>query len=223
ICSWIDKAEIDIGDIILEKVTEGIEQATDFILFWSKSSAQSNWVKLELHMAFIRYMEDSGCKLKVVCLDDTELLLYLQPFLYLNVVDNLADLPSLLLDNLKSSTNAKAKRSQFVNRSEELGRLEQAIDNEETRIVTIFGIHGIGKKSLNKRTKEIYFDQANMVGIQVKPGLDLVALSLELAYKAEVQLPSVFNSDTEVKAFVRSMIELLHSRGFFIAFYDIQY
>lgn len=76
-CSWIDQAEIDVGDIILEKITEGIEQATHFILFWSKSSAQSNWVKLELHMAFIRYVEDSGCKLKVVCLDDTELPLYL--------------------------------------------------------------------------------------------------------------------------------------------------
>lgn len=141
----------------------------------------------------------------------------------MNVSANLSDLPSLLLDNLKSSNNTKAKRSQFVNRSEELGRLEQAIDNEDTRIVTIFGIHGIGKKSLIKRAKEIFFDQANIVGVQVKPGLDLVALSLDLAYKAEIEMPSVFNSEEEVKGFVRSTIEILHSRGFFIAFYDIQY
>jgi len=39
--TWLDKADIDLGDIILEKIAAGIEEATDLLLFWSKR-AQAN-------------------------------------------------------------------------------------------------------------------------------------------------------------------------------------
>jgi hypothetical protein len=48
--AWLDKAEIEWGDLFLEKITEGIEKASDFVLFWSKSSQKSEWVRLELNM-----------------------------------------------------------------------------------------------------------------------------------------------------------------------------
>jgi hypothetical protein len=54
--AWLDKVAIDTGEIILEKIEEGIRQATDFVLFWSEGASNSDWVKLEMHMAFIRML-----------------------------------------------------------------------------------------------------------------------------------------------------------------------
>ncbi|MGN8771449.1 tetratricopeptide repeat protein [Paenibacillus barengoltzii] len=222
-CSWLDKVEIDTGEIILEKISNGIEKATDFLLFWSEFAAKSSWVRLELHMAFIRYLDDNGCRLRVVCLDETELPLYLRPFLFMKLGENIDEFLQNLESMLLTRAESRARRSKFVNRTNELGRIETAIDDDDIRIITLFGIHGIGKKSVVKRVKDILFEEANFVGIQVKPGLDLVALSLELASKAKETIPPLFKNEMEVKKFLAKVIEILHSKGFIIAFFDIQY
>jgi|GEM_PF-1729668 len=222
-CAWIDKAEIDVGNIILEKISEGLQNCTEFILFWSQSSSKSPWVRLELHMAFIRSMEEVGCRLRVIKLDNTEIPLYLKPYLYLGTENSHDNLPHVLLDMLKKDRNGKTKRNNFVNRISELGKVEMAIDNEETRVVTLFGIHGIGKRSLIKRANEFIFNDGNFIGIQIKPGFDLVALALELSYKAMITVPKQFNTDEELTNYLEVVLESLNSKGYLIAFFDIQY
>jgi hypothetical protein len=32
--AWLDRAEIEWGDLFLEKISEGLEEASDFVLFW---------------------------------------------------------------------------------------------------------------------------------------------------------------------------------------------
>lgn len=222
-CSWIDKADIDIGDIILEKISDGIQKCTEFILFWSEASSKSPWVRLELHMAFIKSMEEFGCKLRVVKLDNTDMPLYLKSFLYFNAEDSLEELPTTLLEMLQKDKNGKTKRNNFVNRISELGKIELAIDNEDTRIATLFGIYGIGKRSLIKRANEFIFNQGHFIGVQVKPGFDLVALALELSYKATVIVPQRFNNDAEVITYLETVLESLHYKGYLIALFDVQY
>jgi TIR domain-containing protein len=61
--TWLDRAEIECGDMFLEKIAEGIESATDFVLFWSASAVQSEWVRLEVNMVFIQALRSkaTGC------------------------------------------------------------------------------------------------------------------------------------------------------------------
>src|ERR1019366_1811942 len=40
------RAEIEWGELFLEKIADGIASATDFVLFWSAAAAQSEWVRL---------------------------------------------------------------------------------------------------------------------------------------------------------------------------------
>lgn len=48
--AWIDYAEIEWGILFLEKIANGIKEASDFVLFRSKHSAESEWVKIEMNM-----------------------------------------------------------------------------------------------------------------------------------------------------------------------------
>ena len=46
--TWLDRAEIEWGDLFLEKIADGIQLATDFVLFWSKAASKSEWVRIEI-------------------------------------------------------------------------------------------------------------------------------------------------------------------------------
>lgn len=35
--TWLDRAEIEWGDLFLERIADGIKSATDFVLFWSRT------------------------------------------------------------------------------------------------------------------------------------------------------------------------------------------
>ena len=67
--TWLDRAEIEWGNLFLEKIADGIKSATDFVLFWSEAAAKSEWVRLEVNMAFIQALRRKAIRLRVVLLD----------------------------------------------------------------------------------------------------------------------------------------------------------
>jgi len=64
----------------LEKISEDIAPATDFVLFWSSEAARSQWVRLEINVAFIQLLQQRAIRLRIISLDHTPLPLYLRPF-----------------------------------------------------------------------------------------------------------------------------------------------
>ncbi len=91
--AWLDKVELDVGDLVLERIENAIRKSVNFVLFWSKSASNSEWVKLEIHMGFLNMLEQRGCKLRVIILDDTPLSLFLKVYEYLDVRNNLKNAP----------------------------------------------------------------------------------------------------------------------------------
>ncbi|MGO9642970.1 MAG: toll/interleukin-1 receptor domain-containing protein, partial [Candidatus Acidiferrales bacterium] len=83
---WLDRAEIEWGALFLEKIAEGINSATDFVLFWSEPASRSLWVRLEINMAFLQALRQKAIRFRVVLLDNTPLPLYLRPFQAFSVV-----------------------------------------------------------------------------------------------------------------------------------------
>ena len=147
--TWVDRAEIEWGDYFLEKITLGIEEATEFLLFWSANSAKSNWVRLELNMVFIRMMEEKAIRLCVIKLDDTELSGYLKPYQFLDVSES-ENAVSTILEavNRLDKEPGRVLRRRFLNRSTELSQMEAAIDDPETYLLVLSGFAGIGKETL---------------------------------------------------------------------------
>src|SRR5690349_7407558 len=114
--TWLDRAEIEWGDMFLEKIAEGIESATDFVLFWSSNASMSEWVRLELNMAFIQALRSKAIRLRVIVLDATPLPLYLKPFHVFSVIGSPSPATDIL-EKLAPLLNepVRSVRSRFVN------------------------------------------------------------------------------------------------------------
>ncbi len=182
---WLDRAEIEWGHSFLEKIAEGIKVASDFVLFWSGASAASEWVKLEVNMAFMELINRRAIRLRIVRLDETELPLYLQPFHYVSVGSSptpVKDIVSALRRALNQPT--QGVRHRFLNRNSELGRIEDMINDSETRIILLRGFQGIGKGSLANEAFRRFFEGASVVDIPVSPGVGPVELALRLHHEA---------------------------------------
>lgn len=149
--AWIDTAEIEWGDIFLERIEEGIRESAHFVLFWSQAASKSEWVRLETHMGFIRALRDKALRFAVVRLDDTQIPLRLEPFQFLDVssLSSHARAPRVV-EALRSfiSTSVSPVRHRFVNRNSEIARIETAIDSGLRSLLIVRGFQGVGKRSL---------------------------------------------------------------------------
>ncbi|MWB97892.1 toll/interleukin-1 receptor domain-containing protein [Agromyces seonyuensis] len=146
--AWVDLHEIDVGDLLLEQISSGIENATDFALLWSAASAQSRWVQFELHMAFIRWMEDSAIAIRVIRLDETPVPLYLRPFLQARGANDASTIAASLV---RGAPAPRARRT-FLNRNKEIEQIEEALYSERIRALFVCGLPGIGKRSLARES-----------------------------------------------------------------------
>lgn len=142
--AWVDLHELDVGDLLLKQISDGIENASDFTLLWSESSAESRWVSFELHMAFIRWLEDSAIAIRVIRLDTTPVPLYLRPFLQARGATDAASIAKALA----GERPAPHARKPFLNRNQEIGAIEEALYGVDVRALFVCGLPGIGKRSL---------------------------------------------------------------------------
>ncbi len=222
--AWIDKAEIEWGDLFLERITDGIEKASDFVLFWSASSKKSEWVRLELNMAFIRLLQEKAIRLKIVLLDKTPLPLYLKPFHFLDVSassEPASAIAKRLEPALKEPT--KAQRQRFLNRSAELERIESTIDDSETFMICLTGFQGIGKCSLIEAAIRRFFEGSDVISIEITGGLDSTGLALKLNAHArkEVLAQGLDKQQLEQELFLS--MEAIAKAGQFLVLTNVQY
>jgi tetratricopeptide (TPR) repeat protein len=222
--TWIDRAEIEWGALFLEKIANGIASATDFVLFWSSAAAASEWVRIELNMAFIQALRRKAIRIRVVLLDGTPLPLYLQPFHVFSVIGSaspateiLEKLCQLLREPVRSA------RSPFVNRHSEIGRLEIAVDNPEFHAVWVFGFTGVGKATLVKQALNRIFEGADVVQIDATQGTGFVELALELRAITRNDVLPVGLDKTALESDIRLSIELLAHDGRMLLISNVQY
>lgn len=148
--AWYDAANIENGESIPEKINEGLRMATHYVLFWSENAKNSPWVKAELNAAFVRFLA-SKCKFMIFCIDDTELPELLQPYSYDKVSkEDLDGSAEFIANTILSQDGSDIKLSEFVNRTKEIGDIEEAV-RTGYKLVILHGILGIGKSSIAEK------------------------------------------------------------------------
>lgn len=184
--TWFDAMEIDNGDRIPDKVCEGLEKCTHFVLFWSENSAKANWVKAELNAAFVKMMSNK-CKFMIFRLDQTQLPILLQPYKYDDYnlkQDGVDAVCNQICDIILKEESKTFSHNTFVNRTEELGDIEDCVRDDETKIIILTGILGIGKSSLALRANEwIYGREHNTVTIDFNRIPGIAELVIEMYRK----------------------------------------
>jgi hypothetical protein len=69
--SWIDEGQLGIGDSIIEKISDGLDNVKYLVALISKSSIQSNWVKKELSIAMTKEINSRKLQVLPLVLDGT--------------------------------------------------------------------------------------------------------------------------------------------------------
>jgi hypothetical protein len=77
---WLDHSEIRLGVLLRKELETAIKDSRVLILLWSKTAAQSRWVKAEILTAFHR-----NKFILAVVRDSTPLPYFLQNTIYLNL------------------------------------------------------------------------------------------------------------------------------------------
>jgi hypothetical protein len=211
------------GNLFLEKIADGIKSATDFVLFWSEAAAKSEWVRLEINMAFIQALRHKAIRLRVVLLDKTPLPPYLQVYQSFSVVgssdpakDIVGKLSPLLREPIRSA------RAKFVNRNDEIASIESAIDNPEVAAAWLFVFTGIGKNSLVGEATKRLFEGAEPVRVEINPGTGFVELALKLSAATKVTLAESL-SEKEVERQIRLSAETIAKEGRILCLFNVQH
>jgi hypothetical protein len=67
---WYDKREIKVGDSIVEKINDGLSDATHLIVVLSGASVDKSWVKREMSSSLIRQLGSRSIKLLPLLRED---------------------------------------------------------------------------------------------------------------------------------------------------------
>lgn len=183
--AWVDLHEIDLGDLLLSRITAGIEEASDFVLFWSSASASSAWVEFEFNMAFARWIQDRAIAIRIIVLDETPVPLHFQPFLQGR---HATDAPSIvaLLNGGKVESDVQHRR--FFNRNAEVGVTEDALYSSATAALWLCGMSGLGKRALAREATNRLTSGTNAFrAIPVSPGIAEPELHLLVAGASEIE------------------------------------
>lgn len=98
---WIDEAEIQIGDSLISKIREGIDQMNYLGVILSPNSVKSEWVKREVDIAMNQEIEGKRVKVLPIVHKECDLPWFLKGKLYADFVDE---------DDYDNSLNLLLKR-----------------------------------------------------------------------------------------------------------------
>lgn len=69
---WLDEQQINVGDSINDKISQGLAESDYFVIALSDNSTESEWVKRELNSALISEIESRKVKVLPIKLSDCE-------------------------------------------------------------------------------------------------------------------------------------------------------
>lgn len=187
--AWYDATDIENGENIPDKINEGLRHATHYVLFWSKKASESRWVHAELNTAFVRMMANK-CKFMIFMLDDSQLPELLQPYKYEYIDKKDLETAALIItEKIMAQEGAITKLSEFVNRTKELGDIEEAV-RAGYKLIILNGILGIGKSVLAEKAVGWLYPNRAMTCIIIDfnkiPGI--AELTMELSYQTKKKL-----------------------------------
>lgn len=132
---WMDEAELKIGDSLIEKIREGIENVDYVAVILSPNSIQSTWVQKEIDVAMS--LEISGKKIKVLplMLGRCDLPGFLLGKVYADFTDE-----SKYRTSLKALINTMGLvfNKSVLNEKSNLSNLSQAIDKASDKLLFIY-------------------------------------------------------------------------------------
>ncbi len=107
---WLDRWELSIGDSILEKVQEAIDESSALLVVLSKASVESEWCRKEINGGFIKELEEKRVFVLPVLLQDCEIPLFARGKLYADFRTSFDEGLSVVLEGVAKVANPNLAR-----------------------------------------------------------------------------------------------------------------
>jgi len=88
---WIDRWELHVGDSLISKIQEAIQEASALIVVLSNASVKSEWCKKELNAGLVRELEEKRVIILPVLLEECEIPIFLREKMYADFRTNFDD------------------------------------------------------------------------------------------------------------------------------------
>ncbi len=109
-----------------------------------------------------------------------------------------------------------------MNRNDEIGRIEAAVDDPQVFAAWLFGFTGIGKSSLVIEATRRLFEGADTVKVEVGPGTGIVELALKLSAARGATLSESLCQD-DLERQIRLAAETIAKDGRILCFFNVQH
>ncbi|PTQ87073.1 toll/interleukin-1 receptor domain-containing protein [Agitococcus lubricus] len=107
---WVDKWNLNVGDSIVSKVQEAIEESSALLVVLSKASVESEWCKKEINSGLMRELDEKKVIVLPILIDDCKIPLFLREKMYADFRTSFDKGLSLVADSLAKISNRDQSR-----------------------------------------------------------------------------------------------------------------
>lgn len=212
-----DERSFDSGVEFQKSIEDKLSLSTVFVFFATRNSLDSNWCKFELEQAFYSKLKGALKRSIVFVLNDDVEIGDLPSWLTTALIKKVSS-PSAIARDIKHRLEEAAEEFQrpvFLGRSKERDFLEEALNpidgSKPPKTLAVFGLPGIGRRSLVRNVTKDLFSLHKCVEIELEAGETLNSLCAKLAdiiepYSCQEELRDIveeINSLSETEALLR--------------------
>lgn len=131
---WVDEAEIKVGDSLIGKIEEGIENTEYLGVVLSKNSVQAEWVKREVRIALTQEIYGKKVKVLPILIEKVDIPLFLRDKKYADFTcdENYANALQSILDCLvelpEDINNTVLSKQELMLYKQQLEALKRELD-----------------------------------------------------------------------------------------------
>jgi hypothetical protein len=107
---WVDTWELNVGDSILNRVQDAIQESSALLVVLSKTSVESEWCKKELSAGLMRELDEKRVVVLPVLVEDCKIPLFLREKMYADLRTDFDRGLHKVLDAIAKVTNADQGR-----------------------------------------------------------------------------------------------------------------
>ena len=79
---WIDSWELNVGDSLIQRIQQAIQESSALLIVLSKASVESEWCKKELNAGLMRELDEKRVLVLPVLLDNCDIPMFLREKMY---------------------------------------------------------------------------------------------------------------------------------------------
>ena len=206
--TYFDEDFIAPGEDFREAIVSRIEETKLFVLFASKASINSSWVKFELDTVYWESINSKGIQVLVLNLDNVDITQFPKWMQRAKIqqIDNIEIATQIILDKLFDSIKEDTLYVGRAKETEQFNKDLHAMYSNFPNVIALSGLEGIGRRTF---AKKVIYERLNLkyeleIHIKEYEGIDELHRYL---ISDNIKSMSQREKEDELQAFITSSNE----------------